>query len=129
LRIDDLVNANRMEITVGPATYRLVTVERDAQFIASAVRVDTNERFGIETTAADPEGAQRRLAAWLEWQHEHTQALEALQQAERAYHRAMAGAAFASPEDDSSEAARLSLESVNVARAQLDDVRARRPNV
>ena len=118
-----------MELTVGPATYRLVTVERDAQFTAHAVRVDTNERFGIETFASDPEDAERRLASWLEWQHEHTQALEGLQQAERAYHRAMAGAAFARPEDDSTEAARLSLESVNAARARLDEVRARRPNV
>jgi len=118
-----------MELTIGPATYRIVTVERDGQFTAHAVRIDTNERFGIETIAAAPEDAQHRLAEWLEWQHEHTQALEALQQAERNYHRAMAGAAFATPEDDSTEAARLSLESVNAARAQLDDVRARRPNV
>ena len=118
-----------MEVTVGAATYRLVTVERDAQFMAYAVRIDTNERFGIETIAADPDDAQRRLAAWLEWQHEHTQALEALQQAERAYHRAMAGSAFATPEDDSIEATRLSLESVNAARARLDEVRSRRPNV
>jgi hypothetical protein len=117
-----------MELTVGPTAYRLVTVERDAQFMAYAVRIDTNERFGIETIAADPEDAQHRLAAWLEWQYEHTQALEALQQAERAYHRAMAGAAFARPEDDSTEAARLALESVNGARARLDEVRARRPN-
>ncbi len=118
-----------MELTVGSITYRLVTVQRDAQFMAYAVRVDTNERFGIETSGADPEEAQSRLAAWLEWQYEHTQALEALQQAERAYHRAMAGAAFATADGDSTEAARLSLESVNAARAQLDDVRARRPNV
>ena len=118
-----------MDLTVGPSTYRLVTAERGAQFIAYAVRIDTNERFGIETLAADAEDAQRRLAAWLEWQHEHTQALEALQQAERTYHRAMAGAAFATPENDSTDAARLSLESVNTARAQLDAVRARRPNV
>ena len=118
-----------MEVTVGAATYRLVTVERDAQFMAYAVRIDTNERFGIETLAADAEDAQRRLAAWLEWQYEHTQALEALQQAERTYHRAMAGAAFATPENDSTDAARLSLESVNAARTRLDEVRARRPNV
>jgi len=117
-----------MEVTVGAATYRLVTVERDAQFTSYAVRIDTNERFGIETIAADPEDAQRRLAAWLEWQYEHTQALEALQQAERTYHRAMAGAAFAIPEDDSTEVARVSLEAVNAARAQLDEVRARRPD-
>jgi hypothetical protein len=118
-----------MDLTVGPATYRIVAVERDAQFMAYAVRVDTNERFGIETIAADPEDAQHRLAAWLEWQYEHTQALEALQQAERVYHRAMAGAAFATPEDDSTEAARLALESVNAVRTRLDEVRARRPNV
>jgi uncharacterized protein (DUF1684 family) len=118
-----------MELTVGAATYRLVTVESDGQFTACAVRIDTNERFGIETVAAHPEDAQHRLAEWLQWQHEHTQALEALQQAERTYHRAIAGAAFATPEDDSTAAARLSLDSVNAARAQLDEVRARRPTV
>jgi len=118
-----------MELTVGPATYRLVTVERDAHFLAYAVRLDTNERFGIETMADDPEEAQRRLTAWLEWQYEHTQALEALQQAERTYHRAVAGVAFATTDHDSTEAARLSLESVNAARAKLDDVRTRRPSV
>jgi len=117
-----------MELTIGSATYRIVTVERDGQFTAHAVRADTSERFGIETVGSDPESAQRRLSAWLEWQDEHTQALEALQQAERTYHRALAGAAFATPEDDSTEAARLSLESVNAARAQLDEVRARRPD-
>ena len=116
-----------MELTIGPVTYRIVTVERDGQFTAHAVRAETNERFGIEAVSADLEGAQRRLSAWLEWQYEHTHALEALQQAERTYHRALAGAAFATPENDSTDAARLSLESVNAARAQLDEVRARRP--
>jgi len=116
-----------MELTIGPATYRIVTVEREGQFTAHALRAETSERFGIETVAADPESAQRRLSAWLEWQYEHTQALETLQQAERTYHRALAGAAFAMPEEDATEAARLSLESVNAARAHLDEVRARRP--
>ena len=56
------------------------------------------------------------------------QALEALQQAERAYHRAMAGAAFASPAEGADGESRASLESVNAARQHLDEVRGRRPD-
>ena len=66
---------------------------------------------------------------WLEWQHEHTAALEMLQQAERAYHRTVAGSAFASPTEGPSpiELQKESLDAVEAARLRLDDIRARRP--
>ena len=59
-------------------------------------RVDNGDPFGIECAGATEADAIARLTGWLEWQHEHTAALEALQQAEHAYHRTIAGSAFAS---------------------------------
>ena len=116
-----------MDLTVGSTTYDLTATERDGSFVAHAVKGDSRERFGIETTGASAAEALDKLTRWLEWQFEHTQALEALQQAERVYHRAMADAAFGSPE--AGGASRESLDAVNAARMTLDDVRARRPNV
>ena len=65
---------------------------------------------------------------WLEWQREHAAALEALQQAERAYHRTIAGSAFASPTEGPSaiELQKESLDAVEAARVRLDEIRARR---
>ena len=66
---------------------------------------------------------------WSEWQREHEAALVALQLAQQAYHRAVAGSAFAAPGDVSSglEAQRECLEQVEAARVRLDEIRARRP--
>jgi hypothetical protein len=66
--------------------------------------------------------------AWSEWQRDHAAALAALQEAQRAYHRAAVGH---QPAVGGSQAAvdsrRSSLEAVDAARARLDDVRARKP--
>ena len=119
-----------MELSIGSTVYRLVTPERDGQWTAHAVRADSGERYGVETTSQVEQDAASRLAGWLEWQHDHTQALEALQQAERAYHRALADAAFAvSADSQAPGGSKASLDAVDAPRAQLDDVRARRPNV
>jgi hypothetical protein len=118
-----------MELTLGSTTYHVISAQRADGFVAYAQRADNNERFGIETAGATADEAESRLAQWLEWQYEHTQALDALQEAERQYHRAMAGAAFASSADAAAGKSRASLESVNAARLHLDEVRARRPNV
>lgn len=118
-----------MELTLGSTTYRLVSAPHGDRFVAHAERTDNNERFGVEATGATADEAEHRLERWLEWQHEHMQALEVLQQAERLYHRAMAGAAFATPADGADGESRASLESVNEARQHLDQVRARRPDV
>jgi hypothetical protein len=68
---------------------------------------------------------------WQEWQREHAAALEALQQAQRAYHRTIAGSAFASPTEGPSavELQKESLDAVEAARVRLDEIRGRRPHV
>ncbi len=108
------------------ASYRVIATVLNGQWTAHAVREETGERFGIDVTAPTEDEATTRLSSWLEWQREHTTALEALQQAERAYHRAIAGEAFAT-QAGAGAATRESLELVERARARLDDVRARRP--
>src|SRR5438046_1573206 len=67
--------------------------------------------------------------AFVEWQREHAAALEALQQAQRAYHRTIAGSAFAGPTEGPTaiELQKESLEAVEAARIRLDDIRSRRP--
>ena len=66
---------------------------------------------------------------WLEWQREHAAALESLQQAQRAYHRTIAGSAFASQTEGPSpvEMQKESLDAVEAARVRLDEIRARQP--
>ena len=110
-------------------TFRILTVARDGQWVARAEREATGERFGIECAGASEDEARMRMKSWLDWQQEHSAALEALQQAERAYHRTIAGSAFASPTEGPSavEMQKESLEALEAARIRLDEVRARRP--
>jgi hypothetical protein len=67
--------------------------------------------------------------AWIEWQRDHAAALEELQRVERAYHRTIAGSAFASPTEGPSavELQKDALDAVEAARVRLDAVRARKP--
>ena len=67
---------------------------------------------------------------WLEWQREHAAALEALQEAQRAYHRTIAGGAFASPTEGPGalDVQKESLDAVDAARVRLDEIRHRRPD-
>jgi hypothetical protein len=108
---------------------RIVCVERDGQWIARAERADTGDPFGIECAGATREIATARLENWLSWQAEHAAALESLQHAERAYHRTIAGSAFASPIEGPSamEMQKESLDALEAARVRLDEVRARKP--
>ena len=110
-------------------TYRIDARERDGQWIARARRDDTGDPFGIECAGATEGHAIARLTAWLDWQREHAAALDALQQAEQAYHRTIAGGAFVSASEGPSavEVQKDSLEAVEAARVRLDDVRARKP--
>jgi len=68
-----------------------------------------------------------RFAAW---QREHAAALAELQDAQRAYHRAVASTAFqgAADEPTAEEMRRAALEALDAARVRLDEVRGRRPN-
>ena len=117
------------EISIGPIQYRIVTTAHDGHFLARAGRADTGDRFGIECSGATEDEAADRLSRWLEWQHEHAAALDELQRAERAYHRTIAGSAFASPTEGPSavEMQKDSLEAVEAVRLRLDEIRARRP--
>ena len=117
-----------MNIQIGDTAYTLVTSHASGQCTAYAVRVDNSERYGIEVTASTEWEATSRLTRWLEWQGEHARALEALQEAERAYHRAVASAAFAGADAQIVET-KPSRAAMDAARNNLDDVRARRPNV
>ena len=117
-------------ITVGSSTYRIAAIEREGQWMAHAERSDTGDRFGVECSGASRQEASARVVLWLEWQEAHAAALESLQRAEEAYHRTIAGSAFASPTEGLSaiEMQKESLEAVEAARVQLDDIRARRPD-
>lgn len=117
-----------MQVEIGGCVYTLVTSARQQQWTAHACRGESNERYGLEVTAASEDDARERLTRWLKWQHEHTAALDALQQAEKAFHRAVASAAFSSSEVQSAEA-RPARAAMDAARNALDDIRARRPNV
>jgi hypothetical protein len=116
-------------VTIDSVTYRIPATERDGKWVARAERADTGDRYGIECTGASPDEAADSVAGWLEWQHDHAAALEDLQLAERAYHRTIAGSAFASPTEGPSpiEMQKESLEAVEAARVRLDEIRARRP--
>jgi hypothetical protein len=117
------------QISIGDLQYRIMVSERDNQWVARAVRTDTGDRFGIECAGASEAEAAARLARWLLWQRQHTAALENLQAAERAYHRAIAGGAFAEPIANPAaiEIQKASLEAVDVARVRLDEVRGQNP--
>ena len=118
-----------MIVAIGDARYRVVTALRDGRWVAHAVRDDSGELFGIECGGESEQAAAERLTRWLTWQSEHAAALTALQQAERAYHRTIAGSAFASPSEGPStiEMQRESLDAVEAARVRLDEIRARQP--
>ncbi len=117
-------------ISLGSTTYRLVATARNGQWIARAEREDTGTPFGIDCAGPTEADAIDRLAEWLRWQEEHTAALEALQTAERAYHRMIAGSAFASPTEGPTriELQKGALDAVEAARVRLDEVRERKPD-
>ena len=70
---------------------------------------------------------------WLAWQRDHAEALAALQEAQRAYHRTVVGAvsslqsAVDSPPSTVDSPQAESLKAVDAARVRLDAVRARKP--
>lgn len=106
-----------------------MTSLRDGVWTAHAEHQATGDRFGIDCAGPTEEAAKDRLIRWLTWQHTHSEALEALQSAQRTYHRALADGAFGHGSDESfaDDVRRQSLAEIETARARLDDVRARRP--
>ena len=117
------------DVTIGGIRFRLVAAERHNEWIARAERDDTGDRFGPECAGSSEGDAMLRVERWLEWQHEHAEALDALMTAESAYQRTIAGSAFAGPTEGPSalEMQKESLEEVEAARVRLDEIRARKP--
>jgi hypothetical protein len=117
------------QLSFSGAVLRLQAVERRGAWVASAEQIDSGARFGIECTGASEREALDRLAAWLTWQHEHAEALAALQDAEGDYHRTIAGRAFRTSAVAAAQDAmqKDGLNAVAAARVRLDEIRARRP--
>jgi hypothetical protein len=117
------------QLSFGGAAFCLQAVERGGAWVASAEQVGNGVRFGIDCRGASEGEAIDRLAAWLTWQHEHAEALSALQDAEGDYHRTIAGSAFGTPAAGAAQNAMLEngLNAVAAARVRLDEIRARRP--
>lgn len=109
--------------------HRLLTIQRDGQWVAYAEDAGSGDRFGVERTGQTEGEARERLTRWLEWQAEHAAALSALQEAQRDYHRTIAGSAFANPSEGPSaiELQKDALDRVEAARVRLDQVRDARP--
>lgn len=118
-----------MELTIGSTDYRLHSDDRNGRIVTYAVRLDNGDRFGIDVNGTSVEDTQSTLARWLQWQYEHSEALATLQQAERVYHKAMAGAAFGTTPEAAAEESRTAVEAMNEARTRLDEIRLRRPNI
>ena len=104
------------------------TAERHGLWTAWAER-ENGDRFGVECSAASEPEARDKLERWLAWQEAHAAALSTLQEAERAYHRTIAGSAFASPTEGPSalELQKDALARVESARRALDGIRSRKP--
>ena len=117
---DVFVHGQRFDIRVS---------RRDGRSIAYAVRPETGDRFGADFAGTSDDEAVASLTRWLDWQDDHAAALEALQEAERAYHRAVASHMLAGEADRSAAGQQRSecLERVVSARERLDAIRVRRP--
>jgi hypothetical protein len=116
-------------MTIGASRFRLRVVRDGSHWLASAERAESGERFGETVAGSSEQEAVARLEQWLEWQDAHAAALDALQRAERAYHRTIASSAFASPVEGppALELQKASLHEVEAARVRLDEIRARKP--
>jgi hypothetical protein len=106
-----------------------VAVQRGPEWTAHAEDPKTGDRHAMECAGGSETAALDRLERWLVWQNEHQAALDMLQRAERAYHRTIAGSAFANPTEGPTaiELQQESLREVESARVRLEEVRARKP--
>jgi len=117
------------QFTVRGQQFKVRLGRRDGRSVAYAVRAETGDRFGADFIAASDDEAVAALTRWIEWQGDHAAALESLQEAERAYHRAVAGHMLAGDADRPAAGQERGecLERMAAARTTLDVVRARRP--
>lgn len=114
---------------IGDVAFRIETVEREGQWMACAYRTASSDRFGPPQWGQTDAEATARMRGWLEWQHEHQTALEAVQEAERSYQRIIAGSAFADGVEGPSaiEIQKDALKVLEEARLRLDAARQRKP--
>jgi hypothetical protein len=112
-------------VSVGGRQYRIRTSDQGGVWTGCVERADTGDRFGLECSGSSAAEVTGRLTGWLTWQHEHMTALAALQSAERAYHRAIAAAAFDGATDPTTSVLqRQSLAELEAATEQLNRTRA-----
>jgi len=112
-------------VTTKDGRFQIATSSRDGEWTAQALRADTGLRFGIKCRRASEQEVVDLLTRWLDWQQEHSTALKDLQEAERAYHRAVAARALTRVE--SGESVEALLRRVNELRGRLDAIRAQCP--
>lgn len=117
------------EVVVGSRRFCVELRSEGGGWTAAARCADTGEPFGPAIVDTSADGARLRLTRWLHWQHGHAHAIDVLREAERAYHRHVAGRAFApDPNDEmSGDVRRAALRDVETARRLLDAIRATRP--
>jgi hypothetical protein len=106
--------------------FEIVVYEDGGVFTAWARRVTNGDPFGPRFTADSEGEAHRRLAAWVEWQRDHSAALATLQSAEGVYHR-LAVQTFAGEAAGHRDGIQAALAVMDEARQALDAVRGRQP--
>ena len=116
-------------VSIGDTTYAVTALESEGRWIAEARRVPSGMRIGPSGMAATADEAIGRLEHWLEWQREHEDALTTLQGVEQAYHRAVAGSAFASGLAEATEVQQEALKRVEEARVRLEEIRQEQPEI
>jgi hypothetical protein len=116
-------------IVIGGMGYMLDVNERQNRWDAEARQTSSGMRVGPVATAATADEAIARLVRWLEWQRDHEDALTALQSAQQAYHRTIAGSAFSSGLAEATELQQEALQRIEDARLRLEEVRQAQPQV
>jgi hypothetical protein len=118
-----------VEVAAGDARYVIRTSHDGLQWTAHAERAGSGDPYGPPQTAPTEAEAVARMGRWLRWQASHNDALTELRRAEHAYHRVVAGQAFARPADETHSAPshRDLLHAIESARKRLDAVRNQRP--
>jgi hypothetical protein len=116
-------------LVIGGTTYTLDITERQEIWCVEARQAPSGMRIGPTATAPTADEAIARLTRWLEWQRDHQDALTALQAAQQAYHRAIAGSAFSSGLAEATELQQEALQRIEDARLRLDEVRQAKPEI
>lgn len=115
-------------VTIGGATFTIEAAADPSGWRAAARTADGNP-YGPALTDPDRDRAVARLERWVSWQRDHDEKLRALQEAEQAYHRTIAGSAFAAASGGPSatELEADALRRLERARLALDAARRSKP--